>query len=231
MFELRSHYLSGIASGLALFALAVGAPEAQAITLPKPSLERTIFLENSTLGIPRRRTQSSIAPHLLAQQQQPRIALVIGNANYQEDSLSNPRNDATDIANALRGLGFEVTLRLDVNLRAMEDAIDDFNRQLRQGGVGVFYYAGHGVQVNGENYLIPLDAQLSRQNDVRYETLPLGKVLNAMEASATQVNVVIIDACRDNPFYRRWRSGNRSLSVERGLNLEVPPEGDRKSVV
>ena len=170
-------------------------------------------------------TRDSTAPQLLAQQQQPRTALIIGNAAYQDDRLANPVNDATDIAAALRSLGFEVTLLLDKDLRATEDALDTFNRQLQRGGVGVFYYAGHGVQVDGENYLIPLNARLNRQNDVRYEAIPLGRVLNAMEDSSAQVKVVMIDACRDNPFYRRWRSDNRTLSAQRGLAFEVPPEG------
>ncbi len=87
----------------------------------------------------------------------------------------------------------------------MEAAIDDVSRQLRKGGVGVFYYAGYGVQVEGENYLIPLKAKLLKGSDVRYEAVALGKVLNAMEAAengVNGVNIVILDACRDNPFYR-----------------------------
>ena len=99
----------------------------------------------------------------------------------------------------------------------MEDAIEDFSRELRQGGVGVFYYAGHGVQVNGENYLVPLKAKLTVQKDTRYEAVPLGKVLNAMEEAQASVNIVIIDACRDNPFYRRWRSRSRGSGTVRGL--------------
>lgn len=162
---------------------------------------------------------------LLAQQSQPRIALVIGNANYGTDRLDNPVNDATDVAEALEDLGFEVTLLLNRNLRDMENALEDFSQQLREGSVGAFYYAGHGVQVEGENYLIPLNAKLERQNDVRYDALPLGKVLNVMEESESTVNIVIVDACRNNPFLRRWRSRDRTLSSSRGLAVEIPPEG------
>ncbi len=225
MLEIKTPYRIGIESSLALFALAAAAPETHTINSSEALAGRTISLETSVFENPEWREQSSIEPQLLAQQLQLKTALVIGNAAYPEDVLDNPGNDATDIANALRSLGFEVTLLLDADLRGMDDAIDAFYRQLRQGGVGVFYYAGHGVQVDGENYLIPVDARLSRQNDVRYQALPLGEVLNAMEDSDTQVNVVIIDACRDNPFYRRWRSRNRSLSAARGLALEAPPEG------
>ena len=164
------------------------------------------------------------ATRLVAQRQQ-RIALVIGNGSYREDPLANPVNDATDMAKVLRELGFEVILLKELDKRAMADAVEDFSRQLRPDGVGVFYYAGHGVQVNGENYLVPLRAQLNRQKDVEYDAYPLGKVLNVMEAAKTQVNIVIIDACRDNPFYRRWRSTRGSTSV-RGLSeVDLPPEG------
>lgn len=168
---------------------------------------------------------SSGQSELLSQQQQSRAALVIGNASYVEGSLTNPTNDAADIAASLETLGFEVTLLLDQDLRSMESAIDTFNQQLREGSVGAFYYAGHGVQVDGENYLIPVDAELSYQADVRYEALALGKVLNAMESSESQVNIIIVDACRDNPFYRQWRLQNRNLSSPRGLAFQTPPEG------
>ena len=147
-------------------------------------------------------------------QRQQRIALVIGNGAYPEYPLNNPVNDATDVAKVLKELGFEVILLQNTDLEVMETAIKDFSRKLRQGGVAVFYYAGHGVQVNGENYLVPLKAKLNRQEDVRYEAVPLGKILNAMEDAQTQVNIVILDASRDNAFYRRWRSRSHgSLSV------------------
>jgi hypothetical protein len=143
-----------------------------------------------------------------------RTALVIGNSAYgQAGQLRNPVNDATDIAALLQQLGFEVTLLRDVDLRQMEGAIDSFNRQLHRGGVGLFYYAGHGVQVDGENYLIPLKAQIERSQDVRYEAVPLGRILGAMEEAGNDINIIILDACRDNPFARRWRSIQRGLAA------------------
>jgi len=163
------------------------------------------------------------SPNLIAQRKS-KIALVIGNANYEEGALANPVNDATDVANALRELGFEVTLLQNQDLRSMETAIDDFRRQLRKGGVGVFYYAGHGVQVEGENYLIPLKATLLNEKDTRYEAVALGKVINAMEAAENQVNIIIIDACRENLVYRRWRSSRRGSNV-RGLTAVSPSSG------
>ena len=157
-------------------------------------------------------------------QKQPKFALVIGNANYEEERLENTVNDATDMAKALQDIGFEVTLLQNQDLRSMENAIAVFSQQLRKGGVGVFYYAGHGVQVQGENYLIPLKAQLQNEKDARYEAVALGKVLNAMEEARNQVNIVIIDACRNNPFYRRWRSRGRGSDV-RGLAAVFHPSG------
>ena len=140
-----------------------------------------------------------------------RIALVIGNAAYQEGRLRNPVNDATDMAANLRQLGFHVTLLRDVQRPEMDGAIDTFSRQLRQGGVGLFYFAGHGVQVAGENYLIPLGARLVRAQDVRYQAVPVGQVLGALEDADNGLNIMILDACRNNPFARSWRSRTRGL--------------------
>ena len=144
---------------------------------------------------------------------QRRTALVIGNADYKEGRLRNPVHDASDISQALKQLGFELITLLDANLREMEDALDQFNKSLRLGGLGLFYYAGHGIQVHGENYLIPLGARLSREQDVRYSALALGRVLAAMEDADNGLNLVILDACRSNPFTRSWRSSQRGLAV------------------
>jgi hypothetical protein len=205
-----------VTAGLAVIAFAGFATN----TTPKT----VILAKDGGLSSPSLQGQlKGIDPQLVAQKQ-PKVALVIGNANYEEGALSNPVNDATDMAKALRELGFEVTLLQNQDLRSMENAIAVFSRQLRKGGVGVFYYAGHGVQVQGENYLIPLKAQLLNEKDARYEAVALGKVLNAMEEARNQVNIIIIDACRDNPFYRRWRSSRRGSNV-RGLTAVSPPSG------
>ncbi|MGK7930257.1 MAG: caspase family protein [Microcystaceae cyanobacterium] len=147
----------------------------------------------------------------------PKKALVIGNGAYSEARLKNPVNDANAVAKALQDLGFDVNAPTNLDLRQMDAEIERFAQELTEGGVGVFYYAGHGVQVNSENYLIPLDAELDYENDVKYDAVPLGKVINAMEAAKTKVNILIIDACRDNPFYRRWGSRSRGLTTVRGL--------------
>jgi uncharacterized caspase-like protein len=106
-----------------------------------------------------------------------RTALVIGNAAYEIGLLRNPMHDASDMTTTLRQLGFEVTLLRDVARRPMIEAMDLFSRQLRQGGVGLFYFAGHGIQVGGENYLIPVDARIGREQDVPYEAVPVGRLL------------------------------------------------------
>jgi hypothetical protein len=158
-----------------------------------------------------------------------RVALVIGNANYQIGPLRNPGNDARAMNHALRQLGFQVILVTDANLRQMEAALDRFTEAIEQGGVGVFYYAGHGIQSGGENYLIPVDANLRVEQDLRHKTLPLGLVLGRMQAADNGVNIVILDACRDNPLPRRWRSGQRGLAEvraeeARGIHIEFAAE-------
>jgi uncharacterized caspase-like protein len=127
--------------------------------------------------------------------------------------LRNASKDAADMATTLRQLGFEVTLLRDVSLPEMEDAVNAFNLRLRQGGVGLFYFAGHGVQVEGENYLIPLKVHLERQQDVRYQALPVGRVLGAMEDAGNGLNILVLDACRNTPFTRSWRSSQAGLAA------------------
>jgi hypothetical protein len=147
-----------------------------------------------------------------------RRALVIGNAAYETAPLRNPVHDATDIATTLRQLGFEVALVHDADRRTMENAIDAFHRQLRLGGIGLFYFAGHGVQLDGENYLLPLKARIERERDLRYEAVPVGRVLVAMEDAGNEVNMIILDACRDNPYARQWRSSQRGLAVVQAIS-------------
>src|SRR5262245_37907136 len=150
--------------------------------------------------------------------QQRRTALVIGNAAYETGPLRNPVNDATDVAALLQRLGFEVTLLKDAKLRTMEESIEAFSVKLRKGGVGLFYFAGHGVQVAGENYVVPIGASISREQDVRFETVQVGRVLGGMEDAGNDVNLIILDACRDNPFARSFRSGaQRGLAVSQAV--------------
>jgi len=139
-------------------------------------------------------------------------ALVIGNGSYKSSPLKNPVNDAIDIAAALKKLGFDVILITNADRRTMERSIRSFGRKLHSGGTGLFYYAGHGIQVEGTNYLIPTRAVIESEADVQYEAVDAGRVFSQMEAAANGLNIIVLDACRDNPFSRGFRSGNRGLA-------------------
>lgn len=150
---------------------------------------------------------------------QRRLAVVIGNSKYEKSRLKNPVNDAQAMARLLRRLDFEVDLVENGGRRAMVTMMNSFGRKLRQADVGLFYYAGHGVQVKGRNYLIPVDAVLETEADVEFEALDLGRVLSKMEDARCPLNIVVLDACRDNPFSRSFRS------VSKGLALVDAPRG------
>jgi hypothetical protein len=141
-----------------------------------------------------------------------RIALVIGNSRYMNAPLRNPVNDATDMASALKKLGFEVILKTDVNQRAMKESIRSFGKELQKGGVGLFYFAGHGIQYNGSNYLMPVHAEIKSEADVEYEAVDAGRVLAQMERAGNNLNIIILDACRNNPFARSFRSADKGLA-------------------
>ena len=141
-----------------------------------------------------------------------RLALVIGNGAYKKAPLRNPVNDAYDMAEALRKIGFEVIHKENASQWSMENAIRDFGKRLRKGGVGLFYFAGHGIQVKGINYLIPVDARIESESDVKYECVDAGRVLGKMEDAGNDLNIVVLDACRDNPFARGFRSSSSGLA-------------------
>lgn len=141
-----------------------------------------------------------------------RLALVIGNGSYKDAPLANPANDAQDIAKALADLGFKVTLRTNAHQRAMKQAIREFGAQLKQGGVGLFYFAGHGIQSKGRNYLVPVGASINGEADLEDESVDSNLILAHMEEAQNRVNIVVLDACRNNPFARSFRSAARGLS-------------------
>jgi uncharacterized caspase-like protein len=143
----------------------------------------------------------------------PRVALIIGNGAYQFDKLRNPANDATDMAESLKPLGFKVILRTDATQRQMKRALREFRSELTQGGVGLFYYAGHGVQSRGRNYLVPIGADIEQESDIEDESVDASLILAYMEEARTRVNIIILDACRNNPFSRSFRSATRGLAV------------------
>lgn len=142
-----------------------------------------------------------------------RTALVIGNGSYASAPLRNPVNDASDVAAALKSVGFEVLSHTNLDQNGMKRAIRDFGAKLRsKGGVGLFYYAGHGVQVKGINYLIPVGTEVRTEEEVEYESVEAGLVLAQMEAAKNDINIVILDACRNNPFARSYRSADKGLA-------------------
>ncbi len=148
-----------------------------------------------------------------------RVALVIGNSRYLHvPELANPRNDAADMAGKLEQLGFEVVRGEDLDLDGMRKAARDFTGRLEGAEMALFFYAGHGLQVNGTNYMAPVDARLRDYDDLDYEVMPMDLVLGAMERK-TKTNLVFLDACRDNPLAENLaRSmGTRSAAVGRGL--------------
>ena len=142
-----------------------------------------------------------------------RIALVIGNATYKTAPLKNPVNDASSIARALSQLGFKVTTKLNANKRTMKTAISQFGKALAQPNtVGLFYFAGHGIQVKNRNYLIPIHAVIDGEADVEFEGIDAGRILGQMDNAGNNLNLVILDACRDNPFGGSFRSAKRGLA-------------------
>jgi len=139
-----------------------------------------------------------------------RVALVIGNAKYRDAPLGNPLNDARDMANMLRQTGFEVIELIDGTQKEMNRAIAKFGDRLSSDAVALFYYAGHGMQVRGKNYLIPVDAQITNETSIRVESVDVDGVLDQLASS--ELNVIILDACRNNPFERRFRSMGGGLA-------------------
>ncbi|MEZ0373599.1 MAG: caspase family protein [Candidatus Sericytochromatia bacterium] len=148
-----------------------------------------------------------------AQQQVRKVALVIGNKDYASSPLSNTLNDARDMAAKLKGLGFEVILKENLeDVKALQKALLEAAGQIQPGGVFLFYYSGHGMQINEVNYLIPTSAEIQNKADVEVEALELSWVLDKIEAAQAQVNIVILDACRHNPFGRGFRGEKKGLA-------------------
>jgi hypothetical protein len=159
---------------------------------------------------------------------QDKVALVIGNSKYVNvDPLPNPANDARVIAKALRDIGFDVTDGFDLARDGMEQQIREFLRKAENAAVRLFYYAGHGLQVDDRNYLVPVNTKLERASDLSFETIALDSVLENLDA-ASRTNIIILDACRNNPFAKALASRNgagRALAVQRGLAPSNPGGG------
>lgn len=143
-----------------------------------------------------------------------RVALVVGNNDYTTlAALNNAEKDARDMAQTLRGLGWEVVDLYNSSQRDMGRAIAKFEGLLMTAEAGLFFYAGHGIQAKGENWLVPVDAEVEAEVDLEYEAITVRKVLSSMKNADVPVNIVILDACRDNPLKKRTRSASRGLKT------------------
>lgn len=148
-----------------------------------------------------------------------RVALVIGNGAYTHGPLKNPVNDATDIAAKLRSLGFDVVERNNLKTSEIGRTLREFRSKLSNGAVALFFYAGHGLQIKGENYLPTVNAEIEGEEDVPNQSIAVRQVLDLLDDARTRLNLVILDACRNNPYKRRFRS------ADSGLARQVAPSG------
>ena len=142
----------------------------------------------------------------------PRLALVIGNQAYKSGALTNPDNDARDMAAALEQFGFQVTLGIDLNQQRMEETIEKFLGKVNPGVVVVFYYSGHGIQVQDQNYLVPIDFEAATAVEAKYHSYPVNQLLDRLQEQGAALQIVILDACRNNPF-RSVRSVGGGLAA------------------
>ena len=156
---------------------------------------------------PQTTTQTASAPSV-----GKRVALVVGNANYKVRPLKNPRNDADDISRSLRSSGFEVIDLRDASLQQMRAGVRQFGDRLINNDVGLVYYSGHGVEVKGRNYFIPVNADIMREDEIADQGLDVSLILEKMNTAGKGVNILIVDACRDDPFGRSFRSSSRGLA-------------------
>ncbi len=166
-------------------------------------------------------TAQAQTPGALKLLRAPRLALVIGNARYlHAPALRNPNHDAASVAEVLRQLKFSVTRRLDAARSEMQAAISDFVQTAGAGGaVALFYFAGHGVQLAWRNFLLPVDAEVEKADDVAHQGVDVEGMLNGLRRAANPMNVVVLDACRANPFASDFRGGGKGLSP-----IDAPPD-------
>jgi len=141
-----------------------------------------------------------------------RVALVIGNGGYRSVPLDNPVNDANDITVVLKRLGFKVITKKNADQKTMEDSLREFKKKLYGAELGLFYYAGHGMQIKGVNYLIPVKHKIRVESDVKYFAVNANFVLSKMEDAGAPLNIVILDACRNNPLKRSFRDSSKGLA-------------------
>ena len=159
-----------------------------------------------------------------------RVALVVGNATYAHaPRLANPLNDAADIGAALQRLGFTVERLDNADKAEMEQALHKLSQAATRSQIAIVFYAGHGIEVDKQNFLVPVNARLASERDVEFETVPLELVIRAVDRAAV-LGLVILDACRENPFVASMRRSQATRSIGRGL-ARVDPPGQTNGVV
>jgi hypothetical protein len=154
-----------------------------------------------------------------AQPTENRVALVLGNSAYKSAPLRNPTNDAKDMAAKLKGMGFTVVERNNLTVKQIGSTLREFRSKLTPGSVALVFYAGHGLQIKGENYFPTVDAEIAGEEDVPNQSLSMRQIMDVLGDAKTRLNLVFLDACRDNPYARSFRSASR------GLSKETPPSG------
>ncbi len=209
---------SGLASGSVNDVLAKGGEDTRLWSFDAPSAGTvSVKAEDKITLIPKQVSQTPVQQGT----PQKRLALIIGNGNYSASVLANPENDAREMKSVMEQYGFDVLKYENLNQSQMKRAMDEFGEKLKNYDVGLFFYAGHGIQAKGYNYLIPVDADLRSEEQVEYDCVQADRILGLMEASGTTVNIMILDACRNNPFERSWtRAANG-----RGLAYMNAPSG------
>ncbi len=158
-------------------------------------------------------------PITYSQANESRIALVIGNSDYTRAPLKNPINDARDMSAKLRDLGFDVVERNNIKIKQIGGTLSEFRGKLSPGSVALVFYAGHGIQIDGENYLPAVDADINAEEDVQNQSISVKQIMTVLDISKTRLNLVFLDACRNNPYSRGFRS------AEGGLAKVTAPSG------
>jgi hypothetical protein len=150
--------------------------------------------------------------HAAEGSQERRVALVVGNAKYETSPLTNPTNDSSDVAAKLKSYGFDVVYRENLKIRQIGSMLREFKTKLTPGATALVFYAGHGLQVRGENYFPVVDADIQSEEDIQNQSIGLKQVMDILEEAKTRTNIVLLDACRNNPFERKTRSLSRGLA-------------------
>lgn len=209
-------------TGLALTLVAVIATticlwQAPVAAQVSPRLVETAGIASPVNAVSKTASLQSKGPVLASSTKERRLALVIGNSNYETvKALPNPANDARAVAQLLNTAGFEVVMAFDLNRETLGQVVGEFSARIAESGpdtAALVYYAGHGLQVDGENFLVPVDARIEKEEDVATQAVRLADVMQALETAPSRVRIVILDACRNNPFSALGDASGKGLAI------------------